>query len=57
MAGKFEVYTDAGGKFRLRLKAATGKLSLSARPTTRKPPPLKASSPYKRTRQTRKSTT
>jgi uncharacterized protein YegP (UPF0339 family) len=26
MAGKFELYTDAGGKFRFRLKAANGQV-------------------------------
>lgn len=26
MAGKFELYTDAGGKFRFRLKAGNGQI-------------------------------
>ena len=26
MAGKFELYTDAGGKFRFRLKARNGEI-------------------------------
>ena len=30
MAGKFEVYTDAGGKFRFRLKAGNGEIIASS---------------------------
>ncbi|QIM22037.1 YegP family protein [Phycicoccus sp. HDW14] len=29
MAGKFEVYKDAGGKFRFRLKASNGQIIAS----------------------------
>lgn len=30
MAGKFEVYTDRGGKFRFRLKASNGEIILAS---------------------------
>ena len=30
MAGKFEVYTDKGGKFRFRLKASNGEIILAS---------------------------
>jgi uncharacterized protein len=29
MAGKFEIYTDSGGKFRFRLKASNGQIIAS----------------------------
>jgi uncharacterized protein YegP (UPF0339 family) len=30
MAGKYELYTDAGGKYRFRLKAANGQIIASS---------------------------
>jgi uncharacterized protein YegP (UPF0339 family) len=30
MAGKFEIYTDKGGKFRFRLKAGNGEIIASS---------------------------
>ncbi|MGH9112424.1 MAG: YegP family protein [Acidimicrobiales bacterium] len=30
MAGKFELYTDAGGKFRFRLRASNGQIIASS---------------------------
>ena len=30
MAGKFETYTDKGGKFRFRLKASNGEIILAS---------------------------
>ncbi|WP_243074170.1 DUF1508 domain-containing protein [Microbacterium sp. SS28] len=30
MAGKYELYTDAGGKFRFRLKASNGQVIASS---------------------------
>ena len=37
MAGKFELYKDAKGKFRFRHQAGTGEISRSARLARRRP--------------------
>lgn len=36
MAGKFEVYKDAGGKYRFRLKAANGEIIAASEAYTTK---------------------
>lgn len=38
MAGKFELYTDASGHWRFRLKAGNGQIIATGEATTPKPP-------------------
>jgi uncharacterized protein len=39
MAGKFEIYTDKGGKYRFRLKAGNCEIIATSEATSRNPAP------------------